>query len=124
MTTVSVASTKSMSHEAIYKPFGRMVAKRREALKLTQVNLAGRTGLSRASIASIESGRQNVLLHQVYALATALEMDKIVDLLPAQPKLEGGTMEISDETVTPRGKAQLNSIIEAALARRFPKDES
>lgn len=113
-----------MQSEAIYKPFGRMVATRRQALALTQVELAGKTGLSRASIASIESGRQNVLLHQVYALAAALEMDKIVDLLPAQPKQEGVTMEISDDTVTPRSKAQLNSIIEAALARRASKAES
>ena len=113
-----------MSHAAIYQPFGRMVATRRKALELTQVQLAGKSGLSRASIASIESGRQNVLLHHVYALADALQLDKVADLLPVQPKLEGGTMEISDETVTARGKARIESVVAAALARHLQKAES
>lgn len=113
-----------MPEAAIYKPFGRMVAKRRQALALTQVELAQKSGLSRASIASIESGRQNVLLHHVYALAEALQLDKIADLLPVQPKLEGGTMEVSDETVTARGKAQIEGVVASVLARRLPKAES
>lgn len=113
-----------MPHDAIYKPFGRMVARRRQALEFTQVDLAGKTGLSRASVASIESGRQNVLLHQVYALAEALQLDKVADLLPAQPKHEAEAMEISDESVTPRGKAQISSMVEAALARRTPRAET
>lgn len=113
-----------MSQVAIYKAFGRTVATRRQALELTQADLARKSGLSRASIASIESGRQSVLLHHVYALAAALQMDKVADLLPAQPKLEGGTMEISDETVTARGKAQIESVVAAALARRLSKAES
>ena len=110
-----------MSSAAIYKAFGRLVAARRQALDFTQVELAARSGLSRASIASIESGRQSVLLHHVYALAVALELGKVSDLLPPQPKLDGGDMLISNETVTPREKAQIESIVAMALARRSTK---
>ena len=107
-----------MSDEAIYKAFGRIVATRRKMLELTQAELAG---MSRASVANIESGRQNVLLHHVYSLASALECSKVSDLLPTQPKQatqEDLDMILSDETVTARGKAQITDLIASALARR------
>ncbi len=110
-----------MSDEAVYKAFGKVVAMRRKKLDLTQAELAARVGMSRASVANIESGRQNVLLHHVYSLATALEFSKISDLLPPQPRPESHEdfdMILSDETVTARGKAQITDLIATALARR------
>lgn len=74
--------------------FGRGVAQRRDELGLTQAELAGLTGLSRASIASIEKGRQNVLLHQVYDLANALRLHRVGDLLPARHRLSGNEVEV------------------------------
>ncbi|RUV81545.1 helix-turn-helix domain-containing protein [Mesorhizobium sp. M1A.F.Ca.IN.020.06.1.1] len=85
--------------------FGRAVAKRREELDMTQTELSGLTGLSRASIASIEKGRQNVLLHHVYDLAQALRFRHVGDLLPARPapprselevRISGGRLSDSD----------------------------
>lgn len=64
--------------------FGRIVARRREELGLTQSELAARSNLSRASIASIENGRQNVHLYHLYDLASALELRRVTDLLPAR----------------------------------------
>jgi transcriptional regulator with XRE-family HTH domain len=109
-----------MSDEAIYKAFGQAVATRRKGLNLTQATLAARVGISRASIANIESGRQNVLLHHVYRLALALEFSKVSDLLPAQPKptTQEDLDMILSETVTPRGKAQITDLIASALAHR------
>ena len=110
-----------MSDEAVYKAFGKVVATRRKKLDLTQAQLAAKVGMSRASVANIECGRQNVLLHHVYSLATALEFSKIADLLPPQPQKEAHEdfdMILSDETVTARGKAQLTNLIATALARR------
>lgn len=109
-----------MSDESIYAAFGRLVAARRKKLELTQAELAARVGMSRASVANIESGRQNVLLHHVYSLAAALEFSKVADLLPTTPKQESkGDFEmiLSDESVTARGKAQINELIASALAR-------
>jgi transcriptional regulator with XRE-family HTH domain len=110
-----------MSDEAIYQAFGRAVATRRKELNLTQTALAARVGMSRASIANIESGRQNVLLHHAYSLASALKFSKISDLLPTQPKpatQEDLDMILSDETVTARGKAQITDLIASALSKR------
>jgi len=103
--------------------FGRIVAARRRKLDLTQAELAAKVGMSRASVANIESGRQNVLLHHVYSLASALELSKVSDLLPTPPNSEAKedfAMVLSDETVTARGKAQLADLIQDALARRGP----
>jgi transcriptional regulator with XRE-family HTH domain len=86
--------------------FGRAVAKRRDELNMTQEKLAGLAGLSRASIASIEKGRQNILLHQVYDLAQALRLRQVGDLLPARPtpkandvqvRVSGGSLSEGDE---------------------------
>jgi transcriptional regulator with XRE-family HTH domain len=114
-----------MAKQAIYKAFGRAVATRRRELDLTQSELAARVGMSRASVANIESGRQSVLLHHVYGLAEALEITKLSDLLPAPPKpstREDIDMIIqSDEDVTPRAKAQITDLIASALAQRTKK---
>jgi transcriptional regulator with XRE-family HTH domain len=48
---------------------------------LSQIKLAARLGISRATLANIETGRQRVLVHQLYAFAKALNL-KPNDLLP------------------------------------------
>jgi transcriptional regulator with XRE-family HTH domain len=74
-----------MNPESIYQHIGAVIRTRRHALKprLTQEALAQRVGISRASLANIETGRQNVLVHQLYALAAALSLDPSDFLLPA-----------------------------------------
>lgn len=74
--------------------FGSAVAMRRDQLGMTQAELSGLTGLSRASIASIEKGRQNVLLHHVYDLAQALRFRHVGDILPARPPSQGKGVEL------------------------------
>lgn len=113
-----------MSEESLYKSFGHAVAARRTAQKLTQLELGERIGLSRASIANIESGRQNVLLHQVYRLASALSCAQLSDLLP-MPELfrneESLAVKVTDEKgVTAKGITQVHDLIHAALARKGP----
>lgn len=48
---------------------------------LTQAALANAVSLSRTSITNIEKGRQPILLHTLYSIASALNM-KVPDLLP------------------------------------------
>lgn len=74
-----------MNPELIYQHIGEVIRTRRQALKprLTQEALAQRVGISRASLANIETGRQNVLVHQLYALAEALGLQPSDFLLPA-----------------------------------------
>ena len=112
-----------MERNLINVAFGRAVARRREELGLTQADLSALVGLSRASIANIEKGRQNVLLHHVYELAGALRMARVGDLLPARPqsaKTPQVALTISDPTVSASTVAQLTDMVTSALAAREP----
>lgn len=71
-----------MSDMEIYRLMGLAAAKRRSDKGLTQAEVAKQIGLTRASLANIETGRQKVLLHHLYRLATALDCESILDLVP------------------------------------------
>jgi transcriptional regulator with XRE-family HTH domain len=103
--------------------FGKAIAQRREELEWTQAELAGLVGMARASIANIEKGRQNVLLHHVYDLADALKMPKVGDLLPARPKaaLRALQVTVTDGDVSPRGVAQVTDLVASVLATHAAK---
>jgi transcriptional regulator with XRE-family HTH domain len=70
-----------MTPDPIYKHIGAVIKARRKTLGLKQEALAKLLGISRGSLANVETGRQNVLVHQLYRLATALELSPF-DLLP------------------------------------------
>src|SRR5947207_591521 len=63
-----------MSPDRIYHQIGVAVRVRRKSQSLTQHQLAAQVGVSRAALANIETGRQRVFVHQLYALAAALQM--------------------------------------------------
>jgi transcriptional regulator with XRE-family HTH domain len=70
--------------ELLYKEFGKRVRARRNVMKLTQEELADRMGLTRTSITNIEAGRQHVVLHQLFLLASHLGVEPH-ELLPREP---------------------------------------
>jgi transcriptional regulator with XRE-family HTH domain len=70
-----------ISRQEFRRKFGKLFAQRRLEAKMSQRAVADALGLSRASIANIERGRQSVSLHMVYLLAEVLERD-LLDLLP------------------------------------------
>jgi transcriptional regulator with XRE-family HTH domain len=115
-----------MAGDPIYRAFGKAVSARRKALALTQAHLASKVKMSRASIANIESGRQNVLLHHVYALAAALDFAKIGDLLPPPPhkstgeelKMTLSNQALSKQSLSEHAGAQVADLITSALAPR------
>ncbi len=61
-------------NEGFYLKLAERIRKRREELRLTQADLADRAGVTRSSVANIETGRQAVLLHQFVGLARALDL--------------------------------------------------
>ncbi|BAM93157.1 XRE family transcriptional regulator [Bradyrhizobium oligotrophicum S58] len=56
--------------------------------------MAEHIGLTRASLANIEKGRQKIMLHQIYKIAEVLQVDSILDLAP--PRF---SMSVPDEPV-------------------------
>ncbi|HVB58374.1 MAG TPA: helix-turn-helix domain-containing protein [Candidatus Acidoferrales bacterium] len=70
-----------MELEPIYKTVGGIIRQRRRRLELPQTKLAGMLGISRATLANIETGRQRILVHHLYAFAEAFDM-KPGELLP------------------------------------------
>lgn len=115
-----------MAGDPVYRAFGSAVSTRRKALGLTQAQLASKVNMSRASIANIESGRQNILLHHVYALAVALGFAKLAELLPPlaqkslgeEIKMTLSNQGLSKQTLSEHAEAQVTDLITSALAPR------
>ena len=70
-----------MDVSSIYKRLGPLIREHRQQLGLTQEQLSSQLGISRASLANMETGRQRLLLHQLYGLADKLDI-KVEALLP------------------------------------------
>ena len=72
---------------SLYKRLGATIKAQRRARGLTQQQLATQLGISRASLANVETGRQRVLIHQLYELADQLSIN-IQELLPKPSEAE------------------------------------
>lgn len=84
------ATLARMGTADIYPLIGDAIRSRRKHLSLTQDKLAAALQISRASLANIEAGRQKVLVHHLYDIAEALQLD-VKDLLVDMPKLSSPT---------------------------------
>ena len=73
----------------LYLEIGARIKGRRKTLNLKQEALARQLGISRGSLANIETGRQKMLVHQLYHYAAELGL-RPADLLPP-PDASGGT---------------------------------
>ncbi len=64
----------------VYLAVAENVRHYRKKARMTQADLCREVGLTRPSIANIETGRQRILLHQAFDLARALHVsvDQIV----------------------------------------------
>ena len=71
-----------MATHPVYKHIGETIQRRRKQLDLMQKEVASDLGISRGSLANIETGRQSILVHQLYRFAEVLKLSP-TDLLPA-----------------------------------------
>lgn len=78
---LSVYINISSMIDPLYKQIGAVIKARRKTLDMKQETLARALGISRGSLANVETGRQGVLVHQLYKFAVALQLMP-VDLLP------------------------------------------
>lgn len=99
-----------MELPSIYGVFGPRLARARKAADLTQAELGRRVGLSRASIANIEAGKQRVFLDQVFELSRALDLGSVNALLAEMPEPEaaaGSRLVLTGATRLSRQQEQI-----------------
>jgi transcriptional regulator with XRE-family HTH domain len=116
----------------LYKEVGNLIRRQRRALDLTQAKLAETLGISRGALANIETGRQHILLHQMYRFAAALNLSVheilplandvgLQELLtPANSTIElGPSKELPmPKGLTPEQKAQVAHVLRSTAKRR------
>lgn len=102
-----------MADFEIYRIIGAGLAARRKKLRLKQAEVADQIGLTRASLANIERGRQKLMLHQIYKLATALDVDSITDLVPKNYSFQqaSGPLLLVGSDVNDAQKAQIEQYV-------------
>ncbi len=112
----SVLAADVMHQQSLYRRVGSLVRERRKARLLTQEALSQQMKVSRAALANIEAGRQQVLVHQLYAAALALECS-VTSLLPTPEELvsQGSEFDIKLPSDLSAGqKEQIMRLINSA----------
>lgn len=76
-----------MDSRLLNKLVGERIRRRRKKLGMKQKDLAALMGSSRAALANVETGRQNIILHHIYRFADVLDLE-LSDLLPDPAELQ------------------------------------
>lgn len=104
-----------MDPKIFNQELGLLLQKLRAENRMTQSELARRTGISRASIANMETGRQAMSAYQAYLVSEALQLRNLNALFPA-PKVDTELVEMNLN-----GSSELNDIqrrqVESVIAR-------
>lgn len=103
-----------MNVPSLYRRIGTTIKDRRQQLGVTQQQLAILLGISRASLANIETGRQRMLVHQLYRLADKLDL-QLQDLLPKPEEVK--ELEVLDgilfsENLTLEERRQITRLLQ------------
>lgn len=105
-----------MTPDPVYQQIGAVIQRRRKQLGLKQQGLAASLGISRGSLANIETGRQSILVHQLYKFAKALNLSPS-DLLPsssAPPPLQHDWSTVLPAGLKPQQQEQIARLLEGA----------
>ncbi|WP_409362764.1 helix-turn-helix domain-containing protein [Bradyrhizobium sp. CIR18] len=98
----------------IYASIGAAIRARRDAVGLTQAQVAEKSGLSRTTLTNIERGGQALLVHQLLDLARVLRVSP-GSLLPSTTL---STVGQEDDPVPDTIKALLDRLEEPSSQRR------
>ena len=113
-----------MESQDLYTEVGRNIRHYRRGLQRTQQQVAARVGLSRASLANIESGHQWVRLHHLYAIAEVLDLDSLSLLMPPlkpeAPPAEIAELPLPREGLTDKQRAEVLGLLSSVLGGQEP----
>jgi transcriptional regulator with XRE-family HTH domain len=106
-----VAKDTNDSRQELYLQLGRCIRAARKHAGLTQAELAASISLSRTSVTNIERGRQQILLHTLYDIASTLGIDP-ANLLPEmEPKAKESLAERIPDDLTKDEREWIESLI-------------
>lgn len=107
----------TMRSDDIYKEVGRNIRRYRASICRTQARLAAEIGISRASLANIEAGRQKVLLHYLYDVADALDLASPSVLMPAPSprKVKSDDLPLPVEGLSETQRQEVLSLMSGVL---------
>jgi transcriptional regulator with XRE-family HTH domain len=71
----------SKKYYFVYEQIGKRIREKRDSLDLSQEDLASHLDLTRSSIANMESGKQQIYIHQLCEIAEKFQVS-LDDLLP------------------------------------------
>lgn len=100
----------------IYQDLGKRIKDLRKTLGRSQDRIAKQVGISRASLANIEAGRQQVLVHHLFGLAVALDLESPAILL-LQPHVKSQqnpsptNLPLSGEGLTEKQRREVLSLM-------------
>jgi transcriptional regulator with XRE-family HTH domain len=116
---------QSMALDPLYKTIGAVIRSRRKTLGLRQEELARTLGIARGSLANIETGRQGILVHQLYRFAQALAVTP-VDLLPPStesPKPDFAGLPLPAD-LKPQQREQIARLLDQVETPHLPTIEA
>lgn len=111
---------RDMDADQIYKNLGNRIRSLRKSLGWTQDRLAKAVGISRASLANIEAGRQQVLVHHLFAVAEALNLESPAQLLIAPERdsvagISASELPLSGEGLTEKQRREVLNLVGGVL---------
>ena len=107
---------------------GQTIRRHRQHANRTQAQLAAQIGLSRAALANIEAGRQQILVHYLYAIADALDLDSPASLMPSAPasthRSEGASeLPLPSAGLSEKQKQEVRRLMSGELSNRIQHHE-
>lgn len=100
------------AEEQLFQYIGQRLRERRQAIDVTQADLAQRLGILRSSLANIESGRQRVPLITLYRLCFELNSD-LTSMLPSVDTIvPRNTIVVTPESAPPKTLAIINRLLD------------
>lgn len=103
-----------MDENLIYETVGKKIRALRENAKITQDTLAQILGVSRASVANYESGKQAIYLSDIFKIADYLNV-RIQDILPSIEEIKAKSSPVKalekDKSLEKEDKKEIKDFI-------------